>query len=63
MSAHNEILKEDKKWYQAFKEIPVVGNCDSGCGEPAKYWFGNTSVATCGSETCIEMQQQEYNNM
>ncbi len=41
-------------------KLPEGLRCDSGCGKPAKYWFGNTSVATCGSYDCSKLQEDRY---
>ena len=56
----NDMLKEDAKWYKAFHAMDIYGECDSGCGNKATQWFGNTSAATCGSLKCIEIQNDEY---
>ena len=39
----NDILKEDAKWYKEFHSMEIFGECDSGCGNKATRWFGNTS--------------------
>ena len=33
--------------------VKVTGTCDGeGCSEPAKFWFGQTSMAHCGKTKC-----------
>lgn len=63
MNELDKLLTEDTKWQQKFEQMPIIGNCDSGCGEPATVWFGNTSCATCGKQQCIDQLQEEYDNM
>lgn len=59
-SEYNESLESDVEWSQKFHSMPVTGNCDSGCGKPAKVWFGYTSCATCGDASCISIQTNRY---
>lgn len=50
--------------------VKVTGNCDaSGCNKPAVYWYGDTSIAHCGSSECVgllnehvaeQIRQMEY---
>jgi hypothetical protein len=39
------------------------GDCDAGCGRPARTWFGLSSCASCGSPDCIEILQDERDNI
>ena len=39
------------------------GNCDICRKEKAKYWFGDTSVALCGSEMCKSINQRNWDLM
>jgi hypothetical protein len=48
---------------RSLNKIPVSGQCDAGCGQPATTWFGLTSCATCGSELCIARLQRDYDAM
>lgn len=63
MSDLDKILDEDVEWRKKFNAMPIDGNCDSLCGKPANTWFGNTSRATCGDQTCINHLQSEYNEI
>ncbi|MCP4526771.1 MAG: hypothetical protein GY833_12815 [Aestuariibacter sp.] len=43
-----------------YESIQVTGSCDSGCGQPATHWFGNTSAATCAKAECIKQMEERY---
>ena len=36
------------------------GKCDSKCGKKAKYWYFDTSAATCGDNSCVKIQDEKY---
>ncbi len=40
--------------------VKVTGECDSGCGKPAKVWYGGTSAATCGDTKCLRRLHEDY---
>lgn len=42
---------------------PPKGKCDICNKRPAKYWFGQTSVALCGDEACESINQSRWDAM
>lgn len=42
------------------EDVKVTGKCDAGCGEDARYWYGDTPAATCGSSTCEDYMDELY---
>jgi hypothetical protein len=42
---------------------PPKGKCDMCRTKPARYWFGDTSVALCGDEDCSRRNQENWNRM
>ncbi len=40
--------------------VEVTGNCDALCGEAARFWYGNTSAATCGAQACLNHMDERY---
>lgn len=61
MSEKHEILSNAGSWAKEFNSIAVCGKCDSGCGQDASTWYGNTSIATCGRASCVSIQDDAYN--
>lgn len=48
------------KWAE-FHAMKVTGTCDAKqCEKPATTWFGLTSVAHCGNESCINELQHNF---
>lgn len=39
------------------------GKCDICNKKKAAYWFGDTSVALCESEDCLERNRENWNRM
>lgn len=50
-------------WRKEFNAMPISGFCDAGCGELAKYWFGDTALAHCGASTCINELEYERSKL
>lgn len=40
-----------------------TGKCDMCNDKPARYWFGDTSVALCGAERCAERNKENWDRM
>lgn len=40
--------------------IKVTGKCDICKTADAKYWYGNTATATCGSQECVYSMDRRY---
>lgn len=39
------------------------GKCDICCTKKAKHWFGDTSVALCGDESCSRINRARWDAM
>lgn len=39
---------------------PPKGLCDECRARPAKYWFGQTSVALCGAAECEQANDESW---
>lgn len=39
------------------------GKCDICNNRPARYWFGDTSVALCGDYSCDKINQDQWDQM
>lgn len=42
---------------------PPKGTCDICHDRPARHWFGDTSVALCGHESCARINQANWDRM
>ena len=56
-----KLIKFSIKKHKKLHSMEITGDCDSGCDKDTN-WFGNTSVATCNSLKCIEIQDDVYNS-
>ena len=39
------------------------GKCDICNDRPARFWFGDTSVALCGDQSCAQINQAAWDKM
>lgn len=39
------------------------GRCDICNDKPALFWFGDTSVALCGDQSCAQTNQAQWDKM
>lgn len=42
------------------EQVKVTGKCDAGCGADATQWYGNTAVAVCDKESCVDVIDARY---
>lgn len=61
MSDYENILKEDKAWWENFQTIKVPDMvCDVCRTNKATRWYGNTNVVLCNEAKCYQEQEQRY---
>jgi hypothetical protein len=53
---------DEEAGYRQWVEQQPTGKCDICNTTDAKYWYGNTASATCGSQECVYSMDERYKN-
>ena len=51
---------DEEAGYRQWVAKQPTGKCDICDTADAKYWYGNTATATCGSQECEDSMDERY---